>query len=190
MPFEFQRFEILDVVLVTAKAFEDSRGFFMETYKRSEFVANGITESFVQDNYSHSTSRGVLRGLHYQKDPKAQGKLVYVVRGTIFDVAVDIRRGSPTYGKWVGAELSSEKRNMLWVPPGFAHGFCVLSDSADVVYKCTEEYAPELDRCIRWDDPAIGVKWPIELPILSAKDGAAPFLREADINYVYEEVSV
>jgi dTDP-4-dehydrorhamnose 3,5-epimerase len=188
VPFTFQRLALPDVVLVTPKVFEDARGFFMEAYKRSDFAAQGIAESFVQDNYSHSSSRGVLRGLHYQKAPRPQGKLVCVLRGAIFDVAVDIRRGSPTYGQWVGVELRDDVRQMLWVPPGFAHGFCVLSDGADVLYKCTEEYAPELDRALRWDDPEIGVRWPVKDPLLSAKDAAAPLLRDADINYVYPEV--
>lgn len=188
MPFQFKRLAIPELVLVTATPLEDSRGLFMETYRRSEFVANGIAEPFVQDNYSHSSSGGVLRGLHYQKDPRAQGKLVSVVRGVIFDVAVDIRRGSPTYGTWVGAELAADKRTMLWVPPGFAHGFCVLSDGADVVYKCTDEYVSEFDRCIRWDDPEINVRWPVEHPVLSAKDAGAPLLRDADVNFVFDRV--
>ncbi|MDR5684527.1 MAG: dTDP-4-dehydrorhamnose 3,5-epimerase [Armatimonadota bacterium] len=185
MPFEFTRLEIPNVVLVRAKAFFDPRGFFMEGYRRSEFLANGISATFVQDNFSHSVRRGVLRGLHYQKDPKAQGKLVMVLRGEIYDVAVDIRQGSPTYGRWVAVTLSSSAHTMLYVPPGFAHGFCVLSDSADVLYKCTEEYAPELDRGIRWDDPDLAIPWPVEEPILSEKDRAWPGLREADNNYVY-----
>lgn len=188
MPFQFRRLAIPDVVLVTATVFQDPRGLFMETYRRSEFVAGGIADPFVQDNYSHSSSRGVLRGLHYQKDPRAQGKLVSVVRGAIFDVAVDIRRGSPTYAKWVAAELAAEERTMLWVPPGFAHGFCVLSDGADVVYKCTDEYVAELDRRIRWDDPEINVRWPVELPILSAKDAEALLLQDADISFVFDSV--
>jgi dTDP-4-dehydrorhamnose 3,5-epimerase len=185
VPFEFTRLEIPEVVLVRARAFADARGFFMEAYKRSEFVANGIPHSFVQDNFSRSARRGVLRGLHYQKAPKAQGKLVMVLRGRIWDVAVDIRRGSPTYGRWVAAELSEEDHTMLWVPPGFAHGFCVLSDGADVLYKCTDEYAPELDRGVRWDDPELGIPWPVEEPVLSEKDRSWPGLREADNNYVY-----
>ncbi len=184
MPFEFRRLEIPDVVLVRAKAFEDQRGFFLEAYKRSEFAAQGIPAAFVQDNFSRSR-RGVLRGLHYQKDPKAQGKLVMVLRGRIWDVAVDIRKGSPTYGRWVAAELSEDDHTMLWVPPGFAHGFCVLSDGADVLYKCTEEYAPELDRGIRWDDPDLAIPWPVEEPVLSEKDANLPRLTEADNNYVY-----
>lgn len=189
MPFEFRRLEIPEVVLVRAKAFEDRRGFFMEAYKRSEFAAQGIAATFVQDNFSRSVRRGVLRGLHYQKDPKAQGKLVMVLRGRIWDVAVDIRKGSPTYGRWVSAELSEEDHTMLWVPPGFAHGFCVLSDGADVLYKCTEEYAPELDRGIRWDDPDLAIPWPVEEPIVSDKDCAWPTLGHADNNYAYTDLA-
>ena len=178
MPFQFQRLAIPEVMLVTTAAFEDARGLFVETYKRSEFAAHGIAGPFVQDNYSHSSSRGVLRGLHYQAAPRVQGKLVFAVRGAIFDVAVDIRRESPTYGRWVGAELTADTRRMLWVPPGFAHGFCVLSEGADVIYKCTDEYALELECAIRWDDPEINISWPVDHPVLSAKDAAAPLLRE------------
>lgn len=189
MPFEFRRLEITDVILVRAKAFEDRRGFFMEAYKRSEFAAQRIAATFVQDNFSRSVRRGVLRGLHYQKHPKAQGKLVMVLRGRIWDVAVDIRKGSPTYGRWVFAELSEDDHTMLWVPPGFAHGFCVLSDGADVLYKCTEEYAPELDRGIRWDDPDLAIPWPVKEPIVSEKDRAWPNLRHADNNYIYTHLA-
>lgn len=184
MPFTFTRLAIPDVVLVEARAFADDRGYFVETYKRSEFVANGIGESFVQDNCSHS-SRGVLRGLHYQKDPSAQGKLVSVTRGEIFDVAVDLRKGSPTFGQWVGELLTSANHRLLYVPAGFAHGFCTISAEADVTYKVTSEYAPHEDRGIRWDDPAVGVRWPIRQPILSPKDAALPALHDADNNFVY-----
>jgi len=184
MPFTYKRLDIPEVILVEPKVFPDERGFFMETYKYSEFAANGIPQRFVQDNFSHSV-RGVLRGLHYQKVPAVQGKLVMVVRGEIFDVAVDIRKGSPTYGRWVGVRLSSENRRMLWVPEGFAHGFVVLSEEADVMYKVTSEYAPELDRGIRWNDPEIGIDWPVKNPILSPKDNTQPFLAEADNNFVY-----
>ena len=178
MPFKFQRLEIPDVILVEPEVFDDERGFFMETYKYSEFCAFGIKEHFLQDNHSRSVKR-VLRGLHYQNPPKAQGKLVRVVVGEIFDVGVDIRRGSPTYGKWVGEILSAENKRMLYIPPGFAHGFCVLSDVAEVLYKTTAEYAPECEAGIIWNDPEIGIRWPIEHPILSAKDAALPPLREA-----------
>ncbi|MGC9333749.1 MAG: dTDP-4-dehydrorhamnose 3,5-epimerase [Anaerolineae bacterium] len=184
MPFEFERLEIPEVILVQAQRFADDRGFFMETYKASEFAACGMPGPFVQDNLSHS-SHGVLRGLHYQLHPKAQGKLVTALTGRIFDVAVDIRRGSPTYGQWVGQELAAGSGHLLYVPPGFAHGFCVLSEEADVLYKVTEEYAPDLDRGIVWNDPEIGIAWPIANPILSAKDAALPPLNEADNNSAF-----
>jgi dTDP-4-dehydrorhamnose 3,5-epimerase len=182
MPFQFHRLEVPGVILVEARKLGDSRGFFAETYKLSEFAAHGIARPFVQDNLSHSAC-GVLRGLHYQKAPKAQGKLVSVLRGRIFDVAVDIRRASPTYGQWVGKELSDEDCQMLYIPAGFAHGFCVLSAEADVVYKVTEEYARELDRGVLWSDPEIGIRWPLSEPILSARDAGLPLLKEADNNF-------
>ncbi|MCI0494987.1 dTDP-4-dehydrorhamnose 3,5-epimerase, partial [candidate division KSB1 bacterium] len=155
MPFKFQRLKIPDVILIEPKVHTDSRGFFLETYKRSEFINNGILEKFVQDNFSHS-SRGTLRGLHFQKPPKAQAKLVMVLQGEVFDVAVDIRKNSPTYSQWVGLTLSDKKAQMLYIPVGFAHGFCVLSDQADFIYKVSDEYSPELDSGIRWNDPDIG----------------------------------
>jgi dTDP-4-dehydrorhamnose 3,5-epimerase len=179
MTFRFSQLEIPDVILVEASNLKDDRGFFRETYKQSEFAANGIPLAFVQDNHSRS-ARGVIRGLHYQKQPKAQGKLVIVTRGEIFDVAVDIRKGSPTYGHWVGRILSVDNGKMLYVPPGFAHGFCALSERADVTYKVTNEYAPELDRGIVWNDPAIGIEWRVREPLLSPKDAALPLLKDAD----------
>ena len=185
MPFEFQRLEIPDVILVSAKQFVDDRGYFLESYKQSEFADNGIPWAFVQDNRSHSTQQ-VLRGLHYQLQPMAQGKLVAVLSGEIFDVAVDIRQGSPSFGHWVGATLSADRFNMLYVPVGFAHGFCVLSERADVLYKVTAEYAADLDRGIRWDDPQIGIAWPIAAPILSEKDAALPLLHDAENNFRFE----
>lgn len=185
MPFEFRRLALPDIVLVQASRFGDDRGFFMETFKASAFAAGGIPAPFVQDNLSHS-SRGVLRGLHYQKHPGAQGKLVSVVRGTILDVAVDIRRGSPTYGRWLSCELSAGTGTMVYVPAGFAHGFCVLSDEADVLYKVTAEFDPDLDRGILWNDPEVGVQWPFDDPILSAKDARLPPLRLADNNFEFE----
>jgi len=178
MPFNFTRLAIPDVILIDPTVFPDERGFFMESYKHSDFAAFGIKEHFVQDNHSRSM-RGVLRGLHYQKTPKAQGKLVRTVVGEIFDVGVDIRRDSPTYGKWIGEVLSAENKRMLYIPAGFAHGFCVLSEEAEVLYKTTEEYAPEYDAGIRWNDPEVGIQWPIEHPILSTKDAKLPRLREA-----------
>lgn len=185
MPFEFQRLEIPDLILVKPRVFRDERGFFLETYKQSDFSTHGIPEAFVQDNHSRST-RGVLRGLHYQNPPQAQGKLVRVVRGEVFDVAVDLRRGSPTYKVWNSVVLSEESAEMFYIPPGFAHGFCVLSDVADFVYKVTAEYAPELDAGIRWDDPEIGIDWPVAEPIVSSKDAGLPLLAEAEIEFEYE----
>lgn len=184
MPFQFHRLRIPDVILIEPKVFSDVRGFFIETYKKSEFKANGIPNNFIQDNYSHST-KGILRGLHYQKQPQAQGKLITVLKGKVFDVAVDIRKGSPTYGQWIGVTLSDNKVQMLYIPVGFAHGFCVLSDEVDFIYKVTAEYAAELDRGIIWNDPTINVEWPIENPLLSAKDKRLPFLHDADSDFVF-----
>lgn len=185
MPFTFKKLAIPEVILIKPKVFADGRGFFMESYQKSLFVENGMPENFVQDNLSHS-AKGVLRGLHYQKDPQAQGKLVMVISGEIFDVAVDIRRGSPTFGKWVGDYLSDKNKNMLYIPPGFAHGFCVLSEEVDFTYKVTAEYAPQLDRGILWNDAAIGIEWPVFEALLSDKDTNQPLLKDADINYVYK----
>jgi len=165
------------ILIIEPKVFGDDRGFFMETYRVDAFSAAGITAVFVQDNHSRS-ARGVLRGLHYQ-EPNAQGKLVRCTRGAIFDVAVDIRRGSPSFGKWFGLELSDANKRMLWIPPGFAHGFCAMEDDSDLVYKCTTLYEPASDRAILWNDPAIGIDWPIASPVLSAKDAAAPPLASA-----------
>ena len=182
MPFTFQQLKIPDVILIEPKIYTDTRGYFTETYKRSEFIENGINENFVQDNWSHSM-KGTLRGLHFQKQPKAQAKLVMVLKGEVFDVAVDIRKGSSTYGKWVGLNLSGKKAQMLYIPAGFAHGFCVLSDEADFVYKVSDEYSPELDSGILWNDPDIGIDWLITDPLLSAKDMALPLLKDADLDF-------
>jgi dTDP-4-dehydrorhamnose 3,5-epimerase len=184
MPFRFRKLQIPDVLLIESRAFDDERGYLVETFKLSEFVENGIHSIFVQDNFTHSRGN-VLRGLHYQKEPQAQGKLVGVAVGEIFDVAVDLRRGSPTYGQWVGEQLKDGCRQLMWIPEGFAHGFCVLSGAADVVYKVTREYAPELERGIRWDDPALAIGWPVERPLLSKKDASLPFMDGADINFNY-----
>ena len=183
MSFQFQRLDIPDVVLIEATSFYDDRGFFLETYKLSEFAAHGIVGPFVQDNWSHS-HQGVLRGLHYQKQPKAQGKLVTVLQGEIFDVGVDIRMGSPTFGVWVGVTLCADACRMLYIPPGFAHGFCVLSRVADAAYKVTQEFAPDLDRGILWNDPDIAIRWPVMNPIVSSKDARLPLLKEADHGFV------
>ncbi len=184
MPFRFTPLDIPDVLVVEATTFEDPRGSFVEMYKRSEFLSAGIADTFVQDNYSHS-ARGVLRGLHYQKPPQAQGKLISVLVGAVFDVAVDIREGSPTRGRWVGVTLSTKNRRMLYVPQGFAHGFCVLSDYADVMYKVTAEYAPDLDRGITWNDPDLAIAWPVSSPVLSAKDAHLPLWRQVESDFVY-----
>ena len=185
MPFTFTPTAIADVVLVESKAFGDNRGYFREGFKRSDFAAAGLPTEFVQDNVSRST-QDVLRGLHYQRDPFAQGKLVSVARGAVFDVAVDIRAGSPTYGQWVGEELSDENGRMLWLPAGFAHGFCVLSPIADVTYKVAGgEYSGPHDGGIRWDDPSIGVVWPTASPVLSDKDAALPLLADCGHGFVY-----
>lgn len=164
------------VVIVEPAVFEDPRGYFLETYHAGKYAAGGIRGPFVQDNFSHSV-RGTLRGLHYQL-AHAQGKLVMALEGRIFDVAVDIRKGSPTFGQWVGVELSGENKRQLYVPPGFAHGFCVLSETADVLYKCTDVYAPKDERGILWNDPTIAIAWPITTPRLSRKDGAYTRLSE------------
>lgn len=156
------------VLLVTPNVFGDDRGFFMETYNRDKAVELGLPAEFVQDNHSKS-SYGVLRGLHYQT-PQWQGKLVRTVAGEIFDVAVDVRHGSPTFGEWVGFYLNAENKQQLYVPEGFAHGFCVTSDTAEVVYKCTSLYAPEQEGSLLWNDPEIGIKWPLDKPLLSSKD--------------------
>ena len=179
---EFEPTAIAEVVLIRPKVFGDARGFFMESWERRKFAAAGLDREFVQDNHSRS-GRHILRGLHYQI-LKPQGKLVRVTSGTVFDVAVDIRRASPTFGRWVGVTLSAENHHMLWVPPGFAHGYLVLSDSADFLYKVTDFWAPEHERAIRWDDPTVGVRWPLPAgaqPVLSGKDAAAPLLGDAEV---------
>ncbi len=165
------RLVIPDVILLEPTVFGDERGFFFESYNRQAFnEATGLDVDFVQDNHSRSV-KGVLRGLHYQVPPKAQGKLVRVVTGAVFDVAVDVRRGSPTFGKWVGEFLSEENRRQMWIPSGFAHGFLTMSESAEFLYKTTDYYSPAHERCIQWDDPAIGIDWPLAVPPqLSLKD--------------------
>jgi len=179
----FEPLSLPDVVVVRAPKHQDARGHLMETYRRSVFSDAGIDAHFVQDNLVRSV-KGALRGLHYQLPPAAQGKLVGVANGRIFDVAVDVRRNSATYGRWVGRILDGGEGEQLWIPPGFAHGYVVLSDGADVVYKVTEEYRPELDRGFRWDDPFVGIEWPVVDPILSPRDRSLPLLAEADLEPV------
>lgn len=175
--------ELPEVLLVEPRVFGDPRGFFFETFHAERYVAAGINGPFVQDNLSRST-KGTLRGLHFQ-EPRAQGKLVQVFRGAVWDVAVDVRKGSPHFGAWVGVELSEENRRQLWIPPGFAHGFCVLSDVADFFYKCTDLYAPECQRAVRWDDPDLAIRWQVQSPLISPRDQAAPSLAESPMLPVY-----
>ncbi|MFW6195337.1 MAG: dTDP-4-dehydrorhamnose 3,5-epimerase [Chloroflexota bacterium] len=180
---KFTPTSIPDVVLITPDVFGDERGFFMESWNERTFCQAGYDIRFVQDNHSRS-AKGVLRGLHHQLPPRAQGKLVRTTLGEVFDVAVDIRHDSPTLGRWVGAWLSDANKQMLWIPPGFAHGFYVLSDVAELLYKCTDYYAPEQERAIRWDDLDLGIDWPIEAgdsPLLSEKDQNAPLWRDAEL---------
>ncbi|MBI5883199.1 MAG: dTDP-4-dehydrorhamnose 3,5-epimerase [Elusimicrobia bacterium] len=177
----FTPLAIPDLILIEGRVFGDDRGFFLEGYRESEMLAAGLPR-FVQDNISRS-SRGTVRGLHYQKPPASQGKLMRCLRGKVFDAAVDIRRGSPTFGKWAGVELTDEKNMMLYIPAGFAHGFHTLSDSADILYKTTDYFSLEDDRGIRWDDPAIGIPWPSRDAKLSPKDLRLPLLAEAAADF-------
>ncbi|MEZ4396739.1 MAG: dTDP-4-dehydrorhamnose 3,5-epimerase [Candidatus Krumholzibacteriia bacterium] len=179
---KFTPMRIPDLVLVEPRVFLEERGFFMETWQARAFAEAGLDLRFVQDNHSRSR-QGVLRGLHYQVR-QTQGKLVRVVHGEVYDVAVDLRRGSPTLGQWVGVTLSAENKRQLWVPPGFAHGFYVTSEDAEFVYKCTDFYAPEHERSLRWDDPALAIDWPLvdgKAPLLSAKDAAGVAFAEAEL---------
>jgi dTDP-4-dehydrorhamnose 3,5-epimerase len=166
------------LLIIEPKVFGDERGFFVETWNRQRYQEMGINADFVQDNLSFS-ARGVLRGLHFQ-NPLAQGKLVSVLQGEVFDVAVDLRQGSPTFGQWHGTYLSADNKRQFWVPPGFAHGFCVTSDTALFAYKCTELYAPQHEKAIRWDDPSLAIDWPVSEPQVSAKDRLAPLLADID----------
>lgn len=178
---KFEPTRLPEVLLIQPRVFGDARGFFFETWQKQKFAAAGIDATFVQDNHSHSTLH-TLRGLHFQIQ-QPQGKLVRVSRGEVFDVALDNRRSSPRFGQWVGARLSDVNHHMLWVPPGFAHGYLALSDEVDFLYKCTDFYAPDYERSIRWNDPALGIKWPLPSgvnPILSGKDATAPLLEEAE----------
>lgn len=178
---EFIPTRLPEVVLIRPQVFSDLRGYFLESWQEGKFASAGITGRFVQDNHSRS-SRWTLRGMHYQIQ-QPQGKLVRVTRGAVFDVAVDMRRSSPTFGQWVGAELSDVNHHILWVPPGFAHGFLALTDAVDFLYKCTDFYAPQFERTLRWNDPDVAVEWPLPLevsPLLAAKDASACSLRDAE----------
>jgi dTDP-4-dehydrorhamnose 3,5-epimerase len=175
--FTFTPSSLPGLVLIEPKRFDDDRGFFMGTYKESEFFAAGITERFVQDNHSRSR-RGVLRGLHFQREPHAQGKLVRVIAGAVWDVAVDLRPASPTRAQWFAVELSAENQRMLYIPPGFAHGFLTLSEEAELVYKCSSEYDKASDGGLRWDDPDLAIAWPVRDVIVSSKDAALPYFTD------------
>lgn len=176
------------VVLLTPRRFGDHRGFFAETFSHRAYSEVGIDINFVQDNHSLSSEVGTVRGLHFQAPPTAQAKLVRCGRGAIFDVAVDIRKGSPTYGQWVGYELSAENGAQLFIPAGFAHGFATLKPDSEIVYKCSDYYAPQTEGAVRWDDPAIGIDWPLSCdPILSDKDAVAPLLSALESPFLYEE---
>jgi dTDP-4-dehydrorhamnose 3,5-epimerase len=177
MPFSFLACALPGVVLIEPTVFGDQRGFFMETYKQSDFAQAGIAVEFVQENHSRSVG-GTLRGLHFQRAPRAQAKLVRATIGEIFDVVVDVKPGSPTFGKWLSVRLSAENKHSLFVPAGYAHGFCVVSPEAEVVYKTTQEYAPELEFGVRWDDTALAIPWPVSSPSLSVRDTRWPSLEE------------
>lgn len=184
MPVEFRKTEIDGILEVVTKAFSDNRGFFSEVYSRTIWANGGFHEEFVQDNLSLSR-KGTLRGLHYQLDPHGMGKLVRTITGSVYDVAVDLRRGSPTFGRWIGRELSGANGLALWIPAGFAHGFVALEDNSLVLYKCTEMHVPESERSVSYKDPAIGIAWPMEPTIISQKDAQAPMLANAEYNFVY-----
>jgi dTDP-4-dehydrorhamnose 3,5-epimerase len=169
--------------LLEPRVFGDARGAFMEVFHAGRYEEAGIQAAFVQDNLSRSV-KGTLRGLHFQ-EPHGQGKLVQVLSGAVYDVVVDIRRGSPSFGRWLGLELSAENRLQLWIPPGFAHGFCVVSEFADFFYKCTDVYVPTADRGLLWNDPDLAIPWPVEAPLLSPKDSAAPRLKDAPVLPLY-----
>ena len=186
--FVFSEAPLSGILIIEPKAFEDDRGFFMEFYNRNGFAENGFTEKFVQDNHSRS-KKGVIRGLHYQIHPAAMGKLVKCARGKIFDVGVDLRMGSPTFGQWYGEILTGENHKMLYFPPGFAHGFLSLEDDAEVIYKCTGVYSAENERAIIWNDPEIGIKWPFDLVekvIVSERDQKHPRLKDAETNFIFQ----
>jgi dTDP-4-dehydrorhamnose 3,5-epimerase len=177
---EFIRTTLDDVILIKPDVFADNRGFFLESYTQSKFADKGIGTVFVQDNHSLSAQKGVLRGLHFQTPPCAQSKLIRVTRGAIYDVVVDLRKASLTYGKWIGFELSVANFQMLFVPAGFAHGFCTLAENTEVQYKVDQLYAPAHDSGIRWNDPDLGITWPVDGPVLSKKDSALQFFRDFD----------
>jgi|ERR1700694_4087625 len=181
---EIRPLNIADIKLLVPQIHRDARGFFLETYRRDLMSAVGIASEFVQDNHALSVEAGTLRGLHFQLPPHAQGKLVRVVRGSIFDAAVDIRAASPTFGQHVSAILSAENWMQIWIPPGFAHGYCTLEPNTEVAYKVTDYYAPDCDRGLKWDDPALGIEWPVDNVILSSRDRLHPALKDLELAFV------
>lgn len=187
MPFTFKTTDISGLVIIEPRVFGDDRGFFLETYKKSDFVENGIAEEFIQDNHSKS-QKGVLRGLHFQREPFAQGKLVRVIRGRVWDVAVDLRPESPTFKKWYGIELSAENQTMFYIPPGFGHGFVTLENDTHFTYKCTNVYSPEHDGGVRWDDPELAIDWPLKDVLVSEKDAVLPYLKDVNISNFHTEI--
>ncbi|MDD3296707.1 MAG: dTDP-4-dehydrorhamnose 3,5-epimerase [Candidatus Omnitrophica bacterium] len=184
MAFKFRKLAIPEVILIKPEPIADGRGFFVEVYKHSEFAKFGIKDIFVQSNQSKSERKGTIRGLHFQKDPAAQAKLIQVISGSILDVAVDIRKNSPTYGKWVSSPLSKKGIQWLYIPVGFAHGFCTLEDNTEILYKCSKEYSPENDRGIIWNDKFLNIEWPLKDPVLSQRDRNWPSLEKADNNFI------
>ncbi len=175
--------ELDGVLIIEPKVFGDNRGWFMETYSRRDFENAGITAEFVQDNRSFSSKKGIIRGLHFQRNPMCQAKLLTCLKGEILDVAVDLRKDSPTYKKWISVKLTAENKKQIFIPKGFAHGFLTLTDDVEIMYKCDELYSPECDGGIRFDDPEIGVEWGVENPILSEKDKNAPFLKDIKLDF-------
>ncbi len=175
--------ELDGVLIIEPKVFGDNRGWFMETYSRRDFEDAGITAEFVQDNRSFSSKKGIIRGLHFQRNPMCQAKLLTCLKGEILDVAVDLRKDSPTYKKWISVKLTAENKKQIFIPKGFAHGFLTLTDDVEIMYKCDELYSPECDGGIRFDDPEIGVEWGVENPILSEKDKNAPFLKDIKLDF-------
>ena len=180
--------EIKGLYVIEPTVFKDERGYFVETYNQNDFKEAGLDMVFVQDNQSYTKEKGTLRGIHFQNAPMAQAKLVRVTRGSVMDVAVDLREGSPTYKQWVAVELSADNKRMFYIPRGFGHGFLTLTDDVEFVYKVDNLYSKECDRGIRFNDPAIGVEWDIDNPILSEKDKTSPYLNESDCNFVYREI--
>jgi dTDP-4-dehydrorhamnose reductase/dTDP-4-dehydrorhamnose 3,5-epimerase len=181
--------KITDVLIIEPKVFGDHRGWFTESYSKEKYISLGINADFIQDNHSFTAKKGTIRGLHFQIEPKSQSKLIRCIRGKIYDVAVDIRKGSPTYLKWTGNVISEEEKNQIFIPKGFAHGFLSLTDDVEIEYKVDEYYSPDCDRSIRFDDPTFGIEWGISDPVLSEKDMKAPFIKDSDTHFIYKNTT-